>query len=302
MEFKFRSNPSAAVCSQLKNIYRHCRDSFPNLNLSSGIGTGEDAPDRYLLVFHEDNTVLAYAAIFECEITNLIYLFVDPGWQRQGIFYQMLKRLQKHYHDIPLELAANEAHPAAHHMIESGRFTAMDRQLLLSCTRSDFNVKTTPTDAIHAPVIQLYPTTDRNCLAALHHQIFHLTDEMKSEQTFIQNMLDIPGIHAFLIKSESETIGMGFLLPEENTCCLSSFGILPEHQRKGFATAALTCICEQLFKPPQMQSLTVQVDGNNTAALALYQSFGFQMVQTFSTYTLTPQCENIQNLPFIEAE
>jgi ribosomal protein S18 acetylase RimI-like enzyme/N-acetylglutamate synthase-like GNAT family acetyltransferase len=285
MKFKFQANPPAAICSQLKNIYRHCQDSFPNLNLSSGIGTGEDTPDRYLLVFHENNTILAYAAIFECDITNLIYLFVDPEWQRQGIFYQMLKTLEKHDPDIPMELAANAAHPATRHMIESGRFTPMDRQLLLSCTRSEFTAKNPPEASIHTSLITLHPTTEKNDLATLHHQIFHLTDEPEYEQTFIQNMLDIQGIHAFLIKSENETIGMGFLLPEENTCCLSSFGILPQHQRKGFATAALTCICEQLFKISQMQSLTVQADGNNTAALALYNAFGFQTVQTFSTYT-----------------
>lgn len=283
--YRFRSTLSDQALSNLSAIYQACMEQCPS-SVSSGFDDADEPADTYFLI-KEKNTQkpCAYAAVFELEEAALVYAFVHPHFRGQGLFTNMIDRLQKRYPDLRLDFPADEKEPAVRHMLDTQRFICQEKQLLLTYTLSNSSFSEY-TD------ISIMPTNDKFLLCSLHEKIF--TDFPKAARImFIDQMMSLENIQPYVfitLDAFTETrpfsFGMGFLLKEKNAACLCSFGILPSFQNKGHGRACLQAICHMLADDPHITQLQVQVDAKNAAAVALYKNFGFQQSDVFATYTL----------------
>ncbi len=87
---------------------------------------------------------------------------------------------------------------------------------------------------------------------------------------------DTPGEILMCIVKDDVVIGYLFyaLYPATKSAFIKDFHVLPVHQGKGYGTAALTCLQEQL-KPNGITQLRLRVAAKNEAAHRLYTKLGF---------------------------
>lgn len=287
--FHFHARLSAQTLSDLLTIHQVCMEQYTS-PVSSGLDDADEPADTCLIV-RENATrkPCAYAAVFELDDTALVYAFVHPDFRRQGLFTNIIARLKKRYPDLRLDFSADENAPAVRHMLHTQHFICQEKQLLLT-----YPLEQRPSSE-HTD-ISVMPTKDSFLLYSLHEKIF---TDFKSEAArimFIDQMISLEGIQPYVfttphVFSEARpfSFGMGFLLREQNTACLCSFGILPSFQNKGYGRACLQLICHMLTDEPDITQLQVQVDAANTAAVSLYKNFGFQESDIFATYTYVRQ-------------
>ena len=94
----------------------------------------------------------------------------------------------------------------------------------------------------------------------------------------------LPGSYLKIIEHESRPVGVLWYLTEETDgvqhAFLNDFVIVPEHRRKGYASASLTALAQEA----QIQGCTeirLYVSDDNHAAKALYERCGFQLLRPF---------------------
>jgi uncharacterized protein len=73
------------------------------------------------------------------------------------------------------------------------------------------------------------------------------------------------------------------MLPFDSGVELANVFTPPEHRKKGYATACLTAVCQDLLQ--RYASIVLFVGQHNSAAQALYAKLGFQVVDEMNTYT-----------------
>ena len=82
---------------------------------------------------------------------------------------------------------------------------------------------------------------------------------------------------AFLVAQDGETgqvIGYAGLLVVADEGYITNVAVFPEYRRQGVAAKLLKVFCD-FAAGRQLAFLTLEVRPSNTAAIALYQSFGF---------------------------
>jgi RimJ/RimL family protein N-acetyltransferase len=60
-------------------------------------------------------------------------------------------------------------------------------------------------------------------------------------------------------------------------CFMYAVAIHREHQRKGYASEAITLVLRYFFEELRYQKVTVDVHGDNPASIALHEKLGFQL-------------------------
>ncbi len=298
--FRFQRCLSSKSSDRLRTIYDACMkiERYP---LDSGLLEGEDTPDNYLLAaLKTEKTHIAYAALYRLEDSILIYAFVHPDYRRLHLFKSMVERIQKRYPHMRLDFAANEGSPAVLHMIESGQFLRQETQFLLTYNLKQFYKSENTCDKIisdngsgkvslnSSSGLSMKRTQDVEMLSTLHSRIFKDFPSRDISKIYIESMRSLEGIQPFIFEDgDKYPVGMCMLLTEGKQACLAAFGILPEYQDRGLGRSCLKLLCAMLIGKNLAEDLMVQVDGNNTAALKLYTSFGFTKRETFSTYSLS---------------
>ena len=86
------------------------------------------------------------------------------------------------------------------------------------------------------------------------------------------------------IKAMADDRMVGFIAgdpnPREDVGWIATLGVLPEYRRRGIAAALLTK-CEEELNLPRIR---LSVRRTNDPAIALYRSFGYQMVDVWRNY------------------
>ncbi len=278
----FKHRLTKKMRHDLSLLHQLCRKNDGG-SLSSGI---KDPADNYLLISSKDAPdILAYSAVFDLGDSYLVYSHVHPSHRQKGIFTLMLKALTEKYPNLPLVFAASENCPALLHMIEQNRFVCHEKQHLLVYDIDDFRARNDNTKDVERNNIIITASDQAEFLASIHIRIF---DEFPSEevsQVFIENMMVLSGNLPYTFKDEKDRVlGMSFVLTEDSSACLCSFGILPELQKQGYGRKCLEAVCRMLSENPNVVELRVQVDGENVPALSLYEGFGFKKKDAFTSF------------------
>lgn len=97
-----------------------------------------------------------------------------------------------------------------------------------------------------------------------------------------------PNREYYIAKLGEEPVGSFNLYLTSSTTGIYAFGVPPQYRRRGFGRQMLELIIKQLRvdKARSQKAITLEVDTNNTSAIALYQSCGFRPVTTYGYYGL----------------
>ena len=98
---------------------------------------------------------------------------------------------------------------------------------------------------------------------------------------------------AFLVAQDGDTgrvVGYAGLLVVADEGYITNVAVFPEYRRRGVA-AQLLSVFENFARGSHLAFLTLEVRPSNTAAIALYESFGFRQVGRRKNYYDLPKEE-----------
>ncbi len=108
--------------------------------------------------------------------------------------------------------------------------------------------------------------------------------EESQRQSVLPDITD-PHSRFYLARLGEAPVGCLKVFLQDGEAGIYGFGVLPEHRRAGFGRQMLTQIIEPLLVE-QPGRITLEVETDNIAAIALYQSCGFQITTTYGYYRL----------------
>ncbi|MDW8801940.1 GNAT family N-acetyltransferase [Clostridium sp. A1-XYC3] len=82
---------------------------------------------------------------------------------------------------------------------------------------------------------------------------------------------------AVFLKKDSQYVGYGQIIIEENTPVIVNFGILKEHRGKGYSKVFLSYLLK-VIKDAGFDFVKIKVKNTNNIALNLYKRVGFQVI------------------------
>ena len=110
---------------------------------------------------------------------------------------------------------------------------------------------------------------------------------------------------AFLVAQDGDTgrvVGYAGLLVVADEGYITNVAVFPEYRRRGVA-AQLLSVFENFARGSHLAFLTLEVRPSNTAAIALYESFGFRQVgRRKNYYDLPKEDALILTITYGEAE
>lgn len=115
-------------------------------------------------------------------------------------------------------------------------------------------------------------------IVELEKEIFK--DEAYSE-TVVRNSFENPLIHCFILEDTGNIIGYAFAqhLPASLSADLHNIGITEPYRGKGHAGRLLDSVIEWL-RGEGAEELLLEVKVDNTSAISLYESRGFETIST----------------------
>ena len=122
-------------------------------------------------------------------------------------------------------------------------------------------------------MIQIVPMNEQNykAVAAIEAECF---SQPWSEKTFFEELSN-PNAHTYLALDGGEPAGFLSVWEVCGEVSVNNIAVLGEHRRKGIAKALLQ---KMLCELAEADSVTLEVRKSNAAAIALYESFGFERV------------------------
>ena len=140
---------------------------------------------------------------------------------------------------------------------------------------SDFNTDTEGTEV--APVIQINPISETILPALYELECLCFPQDPWSPASFRQELAN--PLSVFLAATETSTgriVGYGGVWLMYDAGNITNIAVHPDFRRMGIGTALL-CRLLQVCRERAMNSMTLEVRKGNHGAIALYESFGFQI-------------------------
>lgn len=155
--------------------------------------------------------------------------------------------------------------------------------MLLLCDRKSFNgqsfIKTTGAQCHHTEY-EMYLKDDLKPQKPSRITLRKVTDADALEEK--------GGMQSFLAEKDHEGIGQVHLQMTPKFGGIFGLIVQPENRGKGFGRAILMMAIEKL-KEAGAGEIMLQVDAENTTAMNLYKSCGFQETSTMDYYELVPE-------------
>lgn len=122
-------------------------------------------------------------------------------------------------------------------------------------------------------MIQIVPMNEQNykAVAAIEAECF---SQPWSEKTFFEELSN-PNAHTYLALDGGEPAGFLSVWEVCGEVSVNNIAVLGEYRCKGIAKALLQ---KMLCELAEADSVTLEVRKSNAAAIALYESFGFERV------------------------
>ena len=122
-------------------------------------------------------------------------------------------------------------------------------------------------------MIQIVPMNEQNykAVAAIEAECF---SQPWSEKTFFEELSN-PNAHTYLALDGGEPAGFLSVWEVCGEVSVNNIAVLEKFRRKGIAKALLQKMLDELSSA---DSVTLEVRKSNAAAIALYESFGFERV------------------------
>jgi ribosomal protein S18 acetylase RimI-like enzyme len=215
-----------------------------------------------------------------------ISAFTDPAFRRQGLFYKLLAEaageLERHaVKDIIFVCESGS---------KSGRAVIKKLKADYSFTECSMNYSgrehaCAGADGCRADLI-ISGSDQLDILVDLRRKIFG--DSLEDSLAMMKKILGSDKRQQYLLFYQDQAIGLCSASFEETGVSIHGLGVLPDFQGKGFGRELLQLMVKDLLDTGH-HCLNIDVDSNNSRALALYQAVGFSITVAYDYYRLSLQ-------------
>ncbi|GHO46538.1 GNAT family N-acetyltransferase [Ktedonospora formicarum] len=267
----------ASVRDLLSICEQHDGQGIP-INLE----TLNDGPGNGLL-YYRDAVLVGVAFIFSMDTIETIGS-VHPSYRRQGIGSELLKALKAYsqsQNKQGLTLMCSNALPGgeefARHFDAEYCFSEYHMELQLPLNGQ-------PTTKDNALSLRQAEPSEASLVTDISAQAFG--DDPNDFGPWIQQAILKPGRRFFFVRHHDNIIGVISAVQEdEQSADITTFGILPAYRKRGYGRQVLTHMVEMLLAEG-WQKIALDVETENSNALTLYQSCGFQQARVYSYHNI----------------
>lgn len=221
---------------------------------------------------HGDSRVLVAAArIFapsrqEAELS----VAVKPPYRRQGLFRALMAMTRQALCQagvVRLLLAVDARRGYGALIADSLGAVRSHGEHMMSLLRDEF------TPQPDGPVVRLVAVDECTVDTAVDISVRAFGDDPSDARTFIEQAMKDDEREQFLVFSQDGPIGAVSCALHDGAM-LHGLGVVPEYRGRGFGGAILDTAAQLLFRRGYKE-VSLEVDDQNSAALALYRSRGF---------------------------
>lgn len=268
---------------EIAALERECREYDGGgvaLYLDSDAADGTDIKPFYSI--YKKGQLVAFLSVFVTDEENVeINAVTKPEYRKKGYFKKLLRAALKEIKKADIENVwfASDGHTKclkdmAEKLSESINAVFEYSEYVLSFDKTK--------EATYYDKYICFVKPEESFTLRTVHELFpgeFADDEwfhgwQTGEEKKLYNFADDTG----------ERIGICSVYKSGDTACICNFGIVKEHQRKGFGKAALRLLINELVK--EHENIILQVSGKNEAAYNLYINNGFVINEARDYYKL----------------
>lgn len=258
----------------IRNLMQECAkvDKF-QARLYWNILKDRQIPEFDDFLYFVEGKLVAYLALFVFKEDKAeLNAIVHPEWRRQGIFSYLLE-------EAGLELNRRKIALCDFICYQSSSVALnIAKQYSAEYKYSECEMR-----AIHKPVLDHLPEIefrlaneeDVKTLAEIDSACFHTNVRRMMER--FRDSFEEKNRRIWIASIEGQYIGKAHVrFDDENVAFIHDLGVLPAHQRKGYAKAMVIKLRELLKKEGYSQ-IALDVLKDNQAAIKLYEQCGFEL-------------------------
>lgn len=197
---------------------------------------------------------------------------VSPVFRRQGIFMALYKGLATALVDMgigPLRIVCEKASPTGAAL--AGRLGAC-----LDHAEFKMRLRAGRLEEVQAPEgLRLVPVSEQNLDAFALLSADAFCERLHDAQSFAATVLADPTREQFMARSTQGEVGTVATARHQDDYMIHGLGVASEHRSQGLGGAILDALLVVLRNRGAKQ-ISLEVDTDNTPALALYRSRGFE--------------------------
>ena len=270
-------------------------DALEGLDLKLGYGAADSATATYpaVLLARSGGRLIGYCSLDGDATTAEICIMVHPEWRRQRLGVRLFETARASFKGA----GGDQVFAVCEDASASGRIFL--RMLAAQRAFSEHRMRWRGAGATPAPdgatangaggtgafTVERARPEDYQPLAATLGRAFNMAET--------RLLADLTGASAvateqvYVARLDGVIIG-GFrlsILPDATG--IYAFGVDPSYQRRGLGRRMLAWACA-LATDQGARRVTLEVDTDNTAAIALYRSGGFEIITTYGYYIFSP--------------
>lgn len=260
-------------------------DEADGLDIKLGYGAPEPDTAPYPVAFlaHAGDTLVGYCSLEGDASVAELSVMVHPDWRRQWVAARLFEEARASFKQAGGErlIAVCEDDSVG------GRafLRMLAAQLAFAEHRMLFHGERAPTQEPHGAALTVARARADEIPAlavALAHAFNADPDRMRPD---LEQAMNQPTEQVYIARLNGAIIG-GFRLSDlQDATGIYAFGVDPAYQRRGLGRQMLARACALA---PAGQRITLEVDTDNVAAIALYRSAGFTITTTYGYYIFSP--------------
>jgi ribosomal protein S18 acetylase RimI-like enzyme len=210
---------------------------------------------------------------------------VHPEYRRQGVFtklYELVMAEWKRRDSGSMLLLSDRNSESGQKFIAGvgGEYKHSEYEMFL---KKDAPV-TTP-DQLAGIVFRKATNADAREITRQNAIYFNDEEEISEDDMILPEVEEKRGMTSYLVEKEGHIIGKVNLQLTSKLGAIFGLGVLPEHRRKGYGRSLLLLAIEKL-KEAKSKEIMLQVAAENSNALNLYKSCGFEETSTMDYFEL----------------
>ncbi|MBT2680437.1 GNAT family N-acetyltransferase [Bacillus sp. ISL-35] len=250
----------------------------------SGNDKGIQAVNEFM--YFDGESLIGYIGICSFGGPWEVNGMVDPEYRRQGIFSKLFKLVVDEWkrRDSGSMLLLSDRNSAAGQGFIAGsgaQYKHTEYEMFLKKVAPAF-----ATEKLEGLTFRKATNADAQEIARQNVIYFNdIGESVEAEDMILPEEEEKRGMTSYLVEKDGQIIGKVNLQLTSKLGAIFGLGVLPEHRRKGYGRSLLLLAIEKL-KEANAQEIMLQVAADNSNALNLYKSCGFEETSTMDYFEL----------------
>ncbi len=263
-------------------------DTLEGLDLKLGYGAAEPSLARYPAVYlaHAAGQLIGYCSLDGDDAVAEICGMVRPDWRRRRLGYRLFEAARAAF----VGAGGAQLFAVCEDGSDSGRTFLHTLSAQRAFSEHRMELRQTPADTAQPGQPDMLTITraqsaDYPPLAAALARAFDNTEEQLLGD--LTSASAVATEQVYVARLAGTIIGGFRLSVMPDATGIYAFGIDHGYQRQGWGRRMLAQACE-LAREQGAQRVSLEVETENTAAIALYRSSGFEATTTYGYYIFSP--------------